>query len=133
MSYISTALRRLAAVAAAAAITSGAVTAPANAAPHRPLSPVSQQNAIDSAQAYLEMSPFSASGLVKQLEYEGYSTEDATYAVNSLGADWNRQAARSAKAYLEMSPFSRSSLTDQLIYEGFTESQAAYGVSTTGL
>ncbi|WP_202409606.1 Ltp family lipoprotein [Halobacillus litoralis] len=34
------------------------------------------------AQDYLDYSSFSRSGLIDQLIYEGFSTEDATYAVN---------------------------------------------------
>ena len=101
--------------------------------PELPLSPVSQQNAVSAAEDYLEMSPFSLQGLIKQLEYEGYSTEDATYAVAHITVDWNQQAVKSAQGYLEMSPFSRSSLIEQLEYEGFTPSQAVYGVAATGL
>ncbi|WP_278261854.1 Ltp family lipoprotein [Nocardia sp. AG03] len=88
----------------------------------------SQRNAIQSAQDYLEISAFSRSGLIEQLEYEGYSTEDATFAVDSLNTDWNEQAARSAKQYLELSSFSRTGLIEQLEYEGFTREQAVYGV-----
>lgn len=98
-------------------------------------SPVEQQissgqpNAIGSAQQYLEISAFSRSGLIDQLEYEGYSTEDATFAVDSLNVDWNEQAAKSARRYLELSSFSRSGLIDQLVYEGFTYAQAEYGAN----
>lgn len=88
-----------------------------------------QQNAIGSAQQYLEFSAFSRSGLIDQLEYEGYSTEDATFAVDSLNVDWNEQAAKSARQYLEYTSFSRSGLIDQLVYEGFTYAQAEYGVN----
>jgi len=89
----------------------------------------SQQNAIRSAQQYLEISAFSRSGLIDQLEYEGFSTEDATFAVDSLNVDWNEQAARSAEQYLEMTSFSLSGLIDQLVYEGFTHAQAEYGAN----
>ena len=73
------------------------------------------------------MTAFSRSGLIEQLEYEGFSTEDATYAVDNLNADWNKQAALSAEQYLEMTSFSRSGLIEQLEYEGFTSAQAEYG------
>ena len=75
---------------------------------------------------------FSHDGLIKQLEYEGYSTEDATYAADHCGADWNEQAAKSAKNYLSAMSFSRSGLIQQLEYEGFTASQAEYGASANG-
>ena len=94
---------------------------------------VAQQNALRSAENYLDYTAFSRTGLIKQLEYEEYSTEDATWAVDRVTVDWNEQAAKSAKNYLEFSSFSRSGLIDQLIFEGFTQEQAVYGVSQTGL
>jgi hypothetical protein len=94
---------------------------------------VSQRNARRSAAQYLEVSAFSRTGLIEQLEFEGFSNADATYGVDAQFADWNQQAAASAAQYLEVSAFSRSGLYDQLIFEGFTPSEAEYGVSTTGL
>lgn len=91
----------------------------------------SQRNAIRSAQQYLDFSAFSRSGLIHQLEYEDFSTADATFAVDSLNADWNEQAAKSAKQYPEYTSFSRSGLIDQLVYEGFTRAQAEYGANAS--
>lgn len=94
---------------------------------------VSQQNALRSAKSYLDVMPFSYTGLIEQLEYEQYSTEDATYAADNCGANWNTQAEKSAESYIELMPFSRGELIDQLIYEGFTEEQAAHGADYVGL
>lgn len=94
---------------------------------------VSQQNALRTAANYLDTMPFSYSGLIDQLEYEGYSTEDATFAADYCGADWNEQAALKAQDYLDFMGFSRSGLIDQLMYEGFTREQAEYGVDSVGL
>jgi hypothetical protein len=88
-----------------------------------------QENACRSAEEYLDMGAFSRSGLVKQLKFEGYSTEDAIYAVDTVSPDWNEQAEKSAEEYLEMSSFSRSGLVKQLRFEGFTEQQAVHGVN----
>ena len=88
----------------------------------------SQKNALSSASSYLNIMAFSYSRLIEQLEYEGFSSEDATFAADHCGADWNEQAYKSAKSYLELMPFSRDRLFDQLIYEGFSEEQARYGV-----
>jgi hypothetical protein len=63
------------------------------------------------------------------LEYESYSTEDATWAVDSLNVDWNEQAAKKAKEYLDYTSFSREGLVQQLVFEGFTSEQAEYGAS----
>jgi Host cell surface-exposed lipoprotein len=92
-----------------------------------------QENARRSAEDYLGTSAFSRSGLIHQLEFEGYSDADATYGVDAVSPDWNEQAAKSAKSYLDTSSFSRSGLIHQLEFEGFTAEQAAYGVSQTGL
>lgn len=93
----------------------------------------SQQNALRSAGSYLKFSAFSRTGLIGQLEYEKFSTADATWAVDRVTVDWNEQAAKSAQSYLKMSAFSHASLVDQLAYEGFTPEQAEYGVGKAGL
>ena len=93
----------------------------------------SEENAIKSAEQYLSFSAFSRSGLIDQLEYEGFSVADATLAVDYIDVDWNEQAWKSAEQYLSFSAFSRSGLIDQLEYEGFTKAQATYGVDKTGL
>lgn len=91
-----------------------------------------EKNALRTAREYLSFSAFSYTGLIKQLEYEGYSTEEATYAADNCNANWNLQAAKSAKEYLDISSFSRQGLIDQLIYEGYTQEQAEYGVTQNG-
>jgi Predicted membrane protein len=93
---------------------------------------VSQQQAIATARSYLNVLPFSRSGLIDQLEYEGFSTADATYAVDQLGVDWKEQAVRMARNYLDIQPFSRSGLIHQLEYEGFSTADATYGVDQLG-
>ena len=94
---------------------------------------VSQRNARTMAADYLSISAFSRQGLIEQLEFEGFSTADATYGADSVNADWHEQAAQAARDYLDISSFSRSGLVDQLVFDGFTEDQAEYGVSATGL
>lgn len=93
---------------------------------------IGQKNALQSAKDYLNYTAFSYNGLVEQLEYEGYSNEEAIFAVDNCGANWNEQAAKSAKQYLDYSSFSRAGLIEQLIYEGFSQEQAEYGVTQAG-
>lgn len=93
---------------------------------------LSKKNALKSAQSYLKLSSFSYSGLIEQLEFEGYPHDDCVYAVDNCGADWNEQAAKSAQSYLELTSFSRSELIEQLKYEGFTNEQAEYGATAVG-
>ena len=91
-----------------------------------------QRNALNTARDYLDFMSFSRAGLIDQLEYEGFSTEDATWAADNCGADWNEQALQQAIDYLDFTAFSYDGLIDQLEYEGFTSEQATYGVSNCG-
>jgi colicin import membrane protein len=99
----------------------------------KPKFTVSQENAIRTAQDYLDSSGFSRSGLIDQLKYEGFSAKDAQVAVGSMKVNWNVEADQSAKDYLDSSGFSRSGLIDQLLYEGFTKGQATHGANSVGL
>lgn len=86
-----------------------------------------ERMALSSAKNYLRTMGFSKTRLINQLEYEGYSTSEATYAVNNCGANWKEQAVRVAKNYLNTMAFSKQRLIDQLEYEGFTSEEAKYG------
>lgn len=91
-----------------------------------------QRNALARAKSYLRSSSFSYESLIHQLEYEGFSNADATYAVRNCGANWYEQALKKANSYLRSSSFSYSGLIHQLEYEKFTSSQAKYGVDNCG-
>lgn len=93
---------------------------------------IGQKNALAKAKSYLSFSAFSYKGLVDQLEYSKFSREEATYAADNCGADWNEQAAKKAQSYLSFSSFSRDGLIEQLEYSGFTHEQAVYGVQKNG-
>ncbi len=93
----------------------------------------SQKNAVKKAKSYLRYLSFSRDGLVKQLEFEKFSHDDAVYGADHCGADWNEQAVKKAKSYLEFSSFSHDGLVEQLEYEGFTHEQAEYGATQAGL
>jgi hypothetical protein len=101
---------------------------------------VAQENALRSAQEYLDMGDgMSRLGLIDQLHSsygEGFKLADARWAVNHVHANWNHQAALSAKGYLDMEGFSRAGLIDQLSSaygEQFTLAQATYAVNQVGL
>lgn len=91
-----------------------------------------EKNALKTAKNYLSTMAFSYKGLIKQLEFEGYSNEEATYGADNCGADWNEQAAKCARNYLNTMSFSKSSLINQLEFEGFTSEQAKYGAEAVG-
>ncbi len=98
----------------------------------KPKFTLAQQNAINSAQSYLAYSGFSRTGLIGQLEYEGFSTEEATFGVDNAGADWNAEAAETAQQYLDYSSFSRQGLYDQMAYEGFLPAEIEFGLAAVG-
>ena len=94
---------------------------------------IGENMAISSAKEYLDTQGFSKQGLIEQLEFEGYTKEEAVYGANNCGADWNAQAIRSAKSYLETQGFSRQGLIEQLEFEGYTKEEAVYGVNKCGV
>lgn len=87
------------------------------------------RNALAQAKRYLSSMHFSRSGLIEQLQYEGYTDSECVYAVDNCGASWKEQAVGKAQDYLNSSSFSRKELIEQLEFEGFTRDQAEYGVS----
>ena len=122
---------------------------PSPTAPPSPTPPpmtVSQQQAVDSAQSYLQNEPgFSYQGLIDQLDSsygEGFSVADATFAVNYVAPAsdttfWDAQAVDSAKSYMQTEPgWSACGLVQQLdssYGEQFTQAEAEYAVQQVGL
>ena len=93
---------------------------------------IGEKNALNKALSYLRYTSFSYSGLVKQLEFEKFTHQEAVYGVDNCGADWKEQAALKAQSYLDYSAFSYSGLVKQLEFEGFTKEQTEYGVQAVG-
>lgn len=91
-----------------------------------------ESNALKKAYQYLNVMAFSRTGLIAQLEYDGFTTAEATYAVDNCGTDWNEQAASKAGQYLSIMGFSKDGLIGQLEYDGFTHEQAVYGAEQNG-
>ncbi len=100
--------------------------------PETPSMTTGQYNALKTANRYLDVLPFSYTGLIEQLEYEGYSHEEAVYGADNCGADWYEQALLQAESYLDTMPFSYTGLIEQLEYEGFTHAEAVYGADNCG-
>ena len=94
------------------------------------------EQALKSAESYLDFSAFSYDGLYQQLtsQYgEGYPADAAQYAVDTVDVDWNEEAVQSAESYLDFTSFSRDGLYQQLTSqhgEGFTPEQAQYAIDT---
>lgn len=91
-----------------------------------------QNNAVKKAKSYLNFTAFSRTGLIGQLEFEGFTHDEAVYGVDNCGANWNEQAAKKAQSYMDMMSMSRDRLKDQLEFEGFTNDQISYGLSAVG-
>lgn len=95
-------------------------------------STLGERNALKRAKEYLSVLAFSYTGLIDQLEYEGFTHSEATYGANNCGANWNAQAAKKAANYLDIFAFSRVELIDQLEFDGFTHDEAVYGAKKNG-
>lgn len=93
----------------------------------------SEQKALDRAKEYLSNLPLSHDGMVTQLEFDGYSNADATYAADNCGANWNEQAARMANQLLTTGSYTRATMIEELKSNGFTDDQAAYGADAAKL
>lgn len=108
----------------------------------KPQLTLGQENAIRSAQSYLDFTAFSRAGLFDQLtsQYgEGFEAADAEFAIAYLEqnglVDWNAEAVQSAESYLSFTSFSRQGLYDQLTSqygEQFTPEQAEYALAAVG-
>ncbi len=100
---------------------------------------VAQENAIQAAQDYVDIMPFSRAGLLDQMTSEygsQFKPKDAEFAVNHIKVDWNAEAVEAAKSYLDTMAFSRQGLIDQMTSEygsQFTMKQAVYAVNKVGL
>lgn len=107
----------------------------AEATPVAPAAPdltMGQRNAVAKGENYLSFTAFSRSGLIEQLQFEGFDAADAEFAVDTIAPDWNVQAEKKAKTYLDMTSFSREGLVEQLVFEGFTQEQAEHGATANG-
>lgn len=90
-----------------------------------------KEKALFDAKHYVSSSTLSYSRvkLIEILEEIGYVHEDAVYAVDNCGADWDKQALKTAKNYLLFEPYSYNKLLEVLTsIEKFPYEQAIYGV-----
>ena len=69
-----------------------------------------QENALESARSYVDLSGFSKQGLIQQLSSsagEGFPKADAVFAANHVDVNWNDEAVESAQGYLDITSFSK--------------------------
>ena len=81
---------------------------------------------------FRKISSFFRRILAALLEESGYSSEEALYAVENCGADWNEEAFKTAKELLSFSSFSKEALVFQLEIKGFTHEEALFGAEKNG-
>ncbi len=94
---------------------------------------LTQQGARELAAQYLAYAAFSVDGLIQRLQLEGYSEDDAAYAVFVSNVDWNDQAVKRGRVYIEREAITRTDLIGRLLEEGFTLEQAEASASANGL
>lgn len=74
----------------------------------------------------------SKQGIYNQLtsSFEGFTAEDAQYAVDNLVVDYNSNALEKAKSYQQTMSMSKQGIYNQLTssFEGFTAEQAQYAI-----
>ena len=75
----------------------------------------------------------SKDGIIDQLIYDGCEEDDAAFAANHCGADWNEQADRFVKEFFLEYGYDREELIDKLITNAkFTQKQAEYAADQNG-
>lgn len=92
--------------------------------------------ALSLAQSIIDSGCFSYTGLIESLmdeELSGYTYEEAVYAADNCGADWNEEAMESAARYVGWGINEKEMLTEMLEEDGFTHEQAVYGAENSGL
>ena len=93
-----------------------------------------EKNALKKAESYSSTMHMSKKGIYKQLtsEYgEGFTAEEAQYAIDNMKADWNANALAKAKSYQDTMSMSKSAIYKQLTSdygEGFTAEEAQYAI-----
>ena len=92
-----------------------------------------QTLALNYALQYSKYSGLSYNAIVNQLKNDGFSDEDAIYAADNCGADWNNNAIKLAQRFVEYEPYSKLVLLETLQAEGFSLEQAKYGVDNSGI
>lgn len=90
-------------------------------------------DALQDAKDYVAQYPISYSGVIHSLENDGYTHDEAVYAADNCGADWEAEAIEDAQELTKYQTYTREELMAQLTYEGFTNDQAAIACNTIGL
>ena len=87
--------------------------------------------ALDRAMDYLEEEHYSYNGLIDRLE-NFYSYENAKYAADNCGADWQRNAVLTAEDLLREGAYSQKEIQTQLAYKKFTQEEIRSAIAACG-
>ena len=82
--------------------------------------PAEYREALRDAQGFLDLTPFSRSGLVRQLTFDQYAADAAEWAADHLDINWRDQAVRAATDFLQFDDLGEAGLREKLGFEGFT-------------
>ena len=91
----------------------------------------SQKEAVEKTKDYVKYDHASKANIRKQLiEWDGFSEEDAQYAVNHVKCNYKKAALETAKDYYKHNHMSKEDIQDQLTseWDQFTEKEAQYAV-----
>ena len=92
-----------------------------------------KQQALKRAGEYLQTFSYSKEGLEIQLAYDRFTNEEANYAVENCGANWQENANKRTKEYLDINAYSYDGLYTQLIYEGFTPTESTSAIDALNI
>lgn len=109
-----------AAAAIAAVVMATAGDSPDEAESTESTIPAEYREALRDAQGFLDLTPFSRSGLVRQLTFDQYAADAAEWAADHLDINWRDQAVRAATDFLQFDDLGEAGLREKLGFEGFT-------------
>ena len=93
---------------------------------------ISEKNALKSAESYSNTLHMSKKGIYNQLisTVEGFTKEEAQYAIDNIEADWKENALETARTYQNSLSMSKKAIYNQLISsaEAFTKEEAQYAI-----
>ncbi|MEB6087317.1 Ltp family lipoprotein [Enterococcus casseliflavus] len=91
-----------------------------------------QRRAIARAESFTNLMAFSRARLIQQLEFEGFTHNDAQWAVDQLTIDWNEQALKKANSYHSLMSLPPDNIRRLLAFEDFSEEQIDYAMTNIG-
>ena len=93
-----------------------------------------QSDALKAALSHISETHYSRNALIGKLESEGFTHDDAVYAVNNIYVDWYQMAVETAADYLSKSDYSYNGLVNRLesSSDGFFHEEAVYAADVAG-